>query len=132
MARKVPVNPQYTDEQILAMYFVDKFELKLTNRMFQIQMSAAGCLLNTGFTLEQITDTIDYLYINRPKGGLNSLGFLQYVINDTLIHIKVLKAQTPSEPPIYQEVACKEIVEDNTDKFNNKPKRGIKGAINVS
>jgi hypothetical protein len=97
----------------------------------------AKALLDAGYEMQDILQTIDYLMAHPPKDGIRSLGFVQYVINDVMFKIKVkelkereikafeaVKANTGVPQPTTQDLS-------NAEKYLNKAKATIKGALKI-
>ena len=110
------------DGREIARYFYDKTELKSTERVFFANVSAADALLKAGYTKEQIIETIDYLLLNPPKNGFNSIAYIQYVINEILIKIKVKKEM---ENPTLMEIDDSALGGENKKKYERQGKTDI-------
>jgi ssDNA-binding Zn-finger/Zn-ribbon topoisomerase 1 len=115
-------------EQELAKYFYDSTGLRFTGTVYSKQIYAAKSLLKV-YSLEECKDCVDYLIKYPPRNGFNSLAYLQYVIDETLLKIKseaIKDVQYVYEPelPIKAD-------DDNRKKYeaNNKPK--LKGMMGI-
>ncbi len=77
-------------QEISKFWFEEKQE-RTTPAVFSRTISQAKKLLECGYTEQEIKDAIVYLVKNPPKNGLSSLGYLNYVINDVLSKVNVIK-----------------------------------------
>lgn len=79
----------------IALYFIKKKGWQVTPKLMQVSISQVKSLLGQGFTSEDIVKGIDYFIdVKPPKGGMYSLGFLNYALSDAL---EKLKAQEYKE-----------------------------------
>lgn len=77
-----------TESQVIADYFYNAKNIKTTPAQYRLTLGQAKQLLDSGYSKDEIKDSIDYLIENPPEKGFFSLGFLSYCINNVLSQIK--------------------------------------------
>ena len=65
----------------LVFIFYDRTGLKYTNKDIMIAVKNVKTLLKSGYTYDEIKDTIEYCALNPPKQGIYSFGFIVSQIN---------------------------------------------------
>ena len=75
--------------QNIAKFWFENRQERTTPAIFSRTIAQAKTLLNAGYSEEEIRKVILYLLDNPPKNGLSSLGYLSYVMNDTLKKVKI-------------------------------------------
>lgn len=86
----------------IAQYFYNKTNKKPTVVLMKTTIGQAKNLLNTGFTMQDIEQGIDWCVSHPPKNGFNSLGWLCYELNNILpkIKAKAIKDELENNTPI--------------------------------
>ena len=72
----------------LVFIFYDRTGLKYTNKDIMIAVKNAKVLLQSGYTYEEVRDTIEYCVLNPPKNGIYSFGFIVSQINKVTTMLK--------------------------------------------
>lgn len=72
----------------LVLLFYDKTQLRFTNKDIMIAIKGAKSLLNSGYTFDEIKNTIEYCVENQPPKGIYSFGFISNQINKVLAILK--------------------------------------------
>lgn len=72
----------------LVLLFYDKTQLRFTNKDIMIAIKSAKSLLNSGYTFDEIKNTIEYCVENQPPKGIYSFGFISNQINRVLAILK--------------------------------------------
>lgn len=72
----------------LVLLFYDKTKLKYTNQNIMVAVKNAKTLLETGYTFDEIKDTINYCISNPPQKGIYSFGFIVHEINKVTTMLK--------------------------------------------
>ena len=116
------------ENQEILNYFLKKTNQKATNKVYMGYMSNVKSLIETGYTKQQIESVIDYLVDHPPRNGFHSMGFIQYVIEETLAKIKV--KQYENTQSFFEATTEAENDSSNANKYiSNKPNPLIKGGV---
>lgn len=116
--------------QRIVVHFMDTFKKKFTQKMFLIQLGAANNLLNIGFSEQDICSTISYLSKHPPVGGVSSLNYLQYCINDIApkVRLEALRAEHEALKKIEGIIEVESIdTSSNVNKYESFVQTKIKG-----
>lgn len=76
-----------TDAQIIVNTFAEKFNLRFNGKQYGMQLGQANGLLKH-YNKEEIVMCINYLSLFPPKTRIVSLGYLPYILNETLTKAK--------------------------------------------
>lgn len=77
-------------KQSIAKAFYDITKQKATKQMFLGTMQQAHSLLEAGYEEQDIISAIQYCYEHPPRNGFQSLGWLQYDINNIIAKLKAI------------------------------------------
>ena len=77
----------YQDNQLIVYNFCQKLNISFNNTMFKQQIGVASMLLKE-YSYEDIILVICYLRVFPHKKPIRSLGFIPYIIDETLIKAK--------------------------------------------
>lgn len=75
-----------SDARLIAFHYFDKTKSKTTKAIMTKTIGQAKSLLTDGYTVEEITNVIDYI-IDVKKINMYSLGYVNYSINNILREI---------------------------------------------
>lgn len=96
-----------TNAKKLVLFFYEKTGLRFTNRDIMIAVQNAKNLLKSGYSYDEIKETIEYCVTNPPPKGIYSFGFISYEINKVLATLNSKKKEEKREKAI------------DTTKFND-------------
>lgn len=108
--------------QEIAKHWFEVRQERVTPAIFSRTIIQARKLMECGFSEEEIISSIDYLNENPPPKGLTSLGYLNYVINETLEKIKFKEIK--KEEKIVSSGMLKKnlnnVINNSTSEFQNR------------
>ena len=116
-----------THAKDIAIYFLDATTDKYTPAIVRKTIMQAKQLLETGYSKQEIIDTIDYIILRTPA-VMYSLGYLSSAINDVLRTLKEERAAVEMRRLIeeskanYVEEDTEEVVEDVESQQRNRDK----------
>ena len=113
------INPTHAKD--IALHFYDRKGWRVGSKHatspFGKTVNQAKKLLSYNYSKQEIIEVIDYIFDNMDK-EIYSLGFVNYVINDVLDKIKVMKMKQEQNKQVTEVV-------NNTDETTERNKRKL-------
>lgn len=116
-----------THAKDIAIYFLDATTDKYTPAIVRKTIMQAKQLLETGYSKQEIIDTIDYIILRTPA-VMYSLGYVSSAINDVLRTLNIERKEAETRRIIeeskanYVEEDTEEVVEDVESQQRNRDK----------
>ncbi|MDD3414856.1 MAG: hypothetical protein PHY47_12750 [Lachnospiraceae bacterium] len=105
------------DLKSIASEFYKTTNKRPTKATFGVTMKQAQSLIEAGFSKQEIIDGIHYCAAHPPKKGFMSLGWLSYVLEDTLIKIKAEQTLNEIRESNHYKIEQEVGVDGNKRKF---------------